>query len=171
MKSVVSTEPIVWLFLSLQKASTPKENKYLNIIKALLLEKIITSGNEVKYEKRESENKIIPPTNNNDGLSQGFEDPDESLPIINTEEQDEAYKDKIDKSSESDPIPVEDLLDGIILHSFNTFESGVEKDNDGNVRQYGSSDLYEKRIDSINGLIYLFKKYRYSTVLLKLPTR
>ena len=51
------------------------------------------------------------------------------------------------------------MLDGIILHSFNTFESGVEKDNDGNVRQYGSSDLYEKRIDSINGLIYLFKKF------------
>lgn len=132
--------------------------KNYSIKRKELLEKIIISGNEVKYEKRESENKVIPPTNNNDGLSQGLKDPDESLPIINTEEQNEAYKDKIDKSSESDPIPVEDLLDGIILHSFNTFESGIEKDNDGNVRQYGSSDLYQKRIDSINGLIYLFNK-------------
>lgn len=91
------------------------------------------------------------------------EDPfkDDLAPV--TEEDvsdDEHLKDSIDKRNESDQLPENQVTTNgkakkisMILHSFNTFEAGVEEGPNGEVIQIGSPEWIAKRIDSINGLI------------------
>lgn len=121
-----------------------------------LYNKIIKSGNEVKYQKRKQQNITVNPSAKKEGLPQGIKLNNNEIPATDTDVvRRSKYKNKIDTSSEDEPIEPKDLLEGLIFHSFNTFETGVANEN-GSVKQLGSKEIYDKRRDGINGLIYIY---------------
>lgn len=86
---------------------------------------------------------------------------DNAAPITQTEIiNDEQYQSKVDQSSENPDIAqstVTQSADAItidmLLHTFNTFESGVLVGEDGKPLPIGSQEWMDARIDSVNGLV------------------
>ena len=94
-----------------------------------------------------------PPQQENNPPQQGNNTQQQDLPITNTDiiNKDD-FKSQIDNSSSGDSI--DEIITSeqlsIILHSFNTFETGVTLDKNGNI---DINKLTPFRIDSINGLL------------------
>lgn len=82
---------------------------------------------------------------------------DELQPITNTDTVSEAeYKQQIDKTNQGDDLPQSVAnSNGIdmLLHSFNTFELGVQVDDKGYPVPNGGPEWGAARIDSVNGLM------------------
>lgn len=86
---------------------------------------------------------------------------DEINPIVDTDIiPEEDYKKQIDESSQSENIPATDAIEDtdtirleMLLHTFNTFETGVLIDSNGMPILNGGKEWADLRIDSINGLI------------------
>ena len=82
---------------------------------------------------------------------------DELQPITNTDTVSEAeYKQQIDKTNQGDNLPQSVAnSNGIdmLLHSFNTFELGVQVDDKGYPVPNGGPEWGAARIDSVNGLM------------------
>lgn len=85
-------------------------------------------------------------------------------PVTETDIIDPAtYQADIDESNESRQLPEasveekenEPIHISMLLHSFNTFETGVEEGENGEIIQLGTPERIAKRIDSVNGLIKL----------------
>ena len=90
---------------------------------------------------------------------------DDIAPITGTDIIDTAtYQENVDKANESTQLPEisveekrnEPIHINMLFHSFNTFETGVDEGENGEVIQNGSQERIDKRIDSINGLIKIF---------------
>lgn len=86
-------------------------------------------------------------------------------PVTETDIIDTAtYQARVDESNESKQLPQmsveenkeEPIHINMLFHSFNTFETGVDEGENGEVVQQGSQERIDKRIDSINGLVKLF---------------
>lgn len=82
---------------------------------------------------------------------------DELQPITNTDTvSEEKYKQQIDKTNQGDNLPQSVAnSNGInmLLHSFNTFELGVQVDDKGYPVPNGGPEWGAARIDSVNGLM------------------
>lgn len=83
-------------------------------------------------------------------------------PITDTDVIPESnYKEQIDISNNDQPSTQDVSVDQdtqnisikMLLHSFNTFELGVQIDEDGNIQPSGDQSWMDTRIDSINGLV------------------
>lgn len=93
------------------------------------------------------------PQQDNNPPQQGNNTQQQDLPITNTDIiNEDDFKSQIDNSSSNDSV--EEIITSeqlsIILHSFNTFETGVTLDKNGNI---DINKLTPFRIDSINGLL------------------
>ena len=82
---------------------------------------------------------------------------DELQPITNTDVIPEAeYKQQIDKTNQGDNLPQSVANSSgidMLLHSFNTFELGVQVDDKGYPVPNGGTEWGAARIDSVNGLM------------------
>lgn len=82
---------------------------------------------------------------------------DELQPITNTDVIPEAeYKQQIDKTNQGDNLPQSVANSSginMLLHSFNTFELGVQVDDKGYPIPNGGPEWGAARIDSVNGLM------------------
>lgn len=82
---------------------------------------------------------------------------DEIQPITDTDIiEDTEYKEQIDTSNDEEEAPSSTSGTGginMLLHSFNTFETGVLVDDNGNIIPNGVNNDASSRIDSINGLL------------------
>ena len=85
----------------------------------------------------------------------------ETDPIIPTVVNEEEYKEVLDEKNSDKETPQSTALVSnnprislnMLIHSFNTFETGVEVDENGFPHHIGGAD---NRIDSVNGLMKLF---------------
>lgn len=82
---------------------------------------------------------------------------DELQPITNTDIVSETeYKQQIDKTNQGNNLPqsvANSTRIDMLLHSFNTFELGVQVDDKGYPVPNGGAEWGTARIDSVNGLI------------------
>lgn len=86
---------------------------------------------------------------------------DDIAPITQTDViNDQAYQQQIDEASRTESVPEsivipqgETISIDMLLHTFNTFETGVAVGQDGNPAPIGSQQWMDSRIDSVNGLV------------------
>lgn len=86
---------------------------------------------------------------------------DDQAPITQTDViNDQTYQQQLDQSSASENTPQSSVVANaehvsieMLLHTFNTFETGVAIDNNGMPVPVGSQAWMDARIDSVNGLI------------------
>lgn len=135
-----------------------------------LLEQVVPSGNPIKIVPRKKDSAIvaIPPVNPEGGLEstvvETIDDSGNPTTEIVTNDglpSEEDLKKKTLASSEDPEHPAKEVIDSdpdltkpldqlnMILHTFNTFESGWVKDQNGVLRPGEDAD---SRIDSFNGL-------------------
>ena len=86
---------------------------------------------------------------------------DDVAPITQTDViNDQTYQQQIDEASKTENVPEsivipqgETISIDMLLHTFNTFETGVAVGEDGKPVPIGSQQWMDSRIDSINGLV------------------
>lgn len=86
---------------------------------------------------------------------------DDVAPITQTDViNDQAYQQQIDEASKTENVPESTVIPqgetisiDMLLHTFNTFETGVAVGEDGKPVPIGSQQWMDSRIDSINGLV------------------
>lgn len=86
---------------------------------------------------------------------------DDIAPITQTDViNDQAYQQQIDEASRTENVPESTVIPqgetisiDMLLHTFNTFETGVAVGQDGNPAPIGSQQWMDSRIDSVNGLV------------------
>ena len=82
-------------------------------------------------------------------------------PITQTDViNDQTYQQQIDEASKTENVPESTVIPqgeaisiDMLLHTFNTFETGVAVGEDGKPAPIGSQQWMDSRIDSINGLV------------------
>lgn len=90
---------------------------------------------------------------------------DDAAPIIQNDViNEQVYQQQIDEASrtenaqESTVVPQGEALSiNMLLHTFNTFETGVAVDENGMPAPIGSQQWMDSRIDSVNGLVRIDK--------------
>lgn len=89
---------------------------------------------------------------------------DNTAPFIEEIISEEEYKGQMDLSNQNVQIPSSEAYDSeetigiqMLLHTFNTFESGVQIGNDGKPIPVGGQEWMDARIDSVNGLVKIDK--------------
>lgn len=86
---------------------------------------------------------------------------DDVAPITQTDViNDQAYQQQIDEASKTENVPESTVIPqgetisiDMLLHTFNTFETGVAVGEDGKPVPIGSQQWMDSRIDSVNGLV------------------
>lgn len=86
---------------------------------------------------------------------------DDVAPITQTDViNDQTYQQQIDEASKTENVPESTVIPqgetisiDMLLHTFNTFETGVAIGEDGKPVPIGSQQWMDSRIDSINGLV------------------
>lgn len=86
---------------------------------------------------------------------------DDVAPITQTDViNDQTYQQQIDEASKTENVPESTVIPkgetisiDMLLHTFNTFETGVAVGEDGKPVPIGSQQWMDSRIDSINGLV------------------
>lgn len=86
---------------------------------------------------------------------------DDIAPITQTDViNDQVYQQQIDEASKTENVPESTVIPqgetisiDMLLHTFNTFETGVAVGEDGKPVPIGSQQWMDSRIDSINGLV------------------
>lgn len=86
---------------------------------------------------------------------------DDIAPITQTDViNDQAYQQQIDEASRTENVPESTVIPqgetisiDMLLHTFNTFETGVAVGEDGKPVPIGSQQWMDSRIDSVNGLV------------------
>lgn len=142
---------------NLESISEEAIKTYTDKYKAIL-ENLLPDGTKIEYQEFKDKFTAPPPPKDEGGLKPATTVQDGN-PGINQDFQPEgAYKNQIDNSSSSKPEPPkvegkesENPSLNILLHSFNTFESGMLHNEDAVI----PTDRTPKRIDSMNGLYNL----------------
>lgn len=86
---------------------------------------------------------------------------DDIAPITQTDViNDQTYQQQIDEASRTENVPESTVIPqgeaisiDMLLHTFNTFETGVAVGEDGKPAPIGSQQWMDSRIDSVNGLV------------------
>lgn len=86
---------------------------------------------------------------------------DDVAPITQTDViNDQTYQQQIDEASRTENVPESTIISqgetisiDMLLHTFNTFETGVAVGEDGKPVPIGSQQWMDSRIDSVNGLV------------------
>lgn len=86
---------------------------------------------------------------------------DDVAPITQTDViNDQTYQQQIDEASRTEDVPESTVIPqgetisiDMLLHTFNTFETGVAVGEDGKPVPIGSQQWMDSRIDSVNGLV------------------
>lgn len=86
---------------------------------------------------------------------------DDIAPITQTDViNDQTYQQQIDEASRTENVPESTVIPqgetisiDMLLHTFNTFETGVAVGEDGKPVPIGSQQWMDSRIDSVNGLV------------------
>ncbi len=105
---------------------------------------------------------IIPDISGTEAPKLSYEDDTAPINFNSDTLDDKTYQDMVDKENEPTALPGSQAVNEgskiaitMLLHSFNTFETGVLWDEEGNPVPVGDQTWADARIDSVNGLLKL----------------